>query len=114
VMIITPLLLLSQGTRDSVMGTGLGDTHGLCVFLTCVPPTCSSTEKNCCVRQLYIDFRKDLGWKWIHEPKGYHANFCLGPCPYIWSLDTQYSKVGLPTGRGGRGERGVKSDELAG
>ncbi|XP_014651609.1 PREDICTED: transforming growth factor beta-1 isoform X2 [Ceratotherium simum simum] len=53
----------------------------------------SSTEKNCCVRQLYIDFRKDLGWKWIHEPKGYHANFCLGPCPYIWSLDTQYSKV---------------------
>uniref|UniRef100_A0A2K5EU52 Transforming growth factor beta n=1 Tax=Aotus nancymaae TaxID=37293 RepID=A0A2K5EU52_AOTNA len=48
----------------------------------------SSTEKNCCVRQLYIDFRKDLGWKWIHEPKGYHANFCLGPCPYIWSLDT--------------------------
>ncbi|XP_036087575.1 transforming growth factor beta-1 proprotein isoform X2 [Rousettus aegyptiacus] len=53
----------------------------------------SSTEKNCCVRQLYIDFRKDLGWKWIHEPKGYHANFCLGPCPYIWSLDTQYSKL---------------------
>ncbi|XP_005868891.2 PREDICTED: transforming growth factor beta-1 [Myotis brandtii] len=53
----------------------------------------SSTEKNCCVRQLYIDFRKDLGWKWIHEPKGYHANFCLGPCPYIWSLETQYSKV---------------------
>ncbi|XP_074162996.1 transforming growth factor beta-1 proprotein [Sminthopsis crassicaudata] len=53
----------------------------------------SSSEKNCCVRQLYIDFRKDLGWKWIHEPKGYHANFCLGPCPYIWSLDNQYSKV---------------------
>ncbi|XP_061244345.1 transforming growth factor beta-1 proprotein isoform X1 [Bos javanicus] len=60
----------------------------------------SSTEKNCCVRQLYIDFRKDLGWKWIHEPKGYHANFCLGPCPYIWSLDTQYSKsrLGVPLG----------------
>lgn len=52
------------------------------------------------MRQLYIDFRKDLGWKWIHEPKGYHANFCLGPCPYIWSLDTQYSKVGLAHGTG--------------
>lgn len=50
------------------------------------------------MRQLYIDFRKDLGWKWIHEPKGYHANFCLGPCPYIWSLDTQYSKVRLVPG----------------
>lgn len=66
--------------------------------LTCIPPAHSSTEKNCCVRQLYIDFRKDLGWKWIHEPKGYHANFCLGPCPYIWSLDTQYSKVSLAHG----------------
>uniref|UniRef100_A0A8C8VFR1 Transforming growth factor beta n=1 Tax=Pelusios castaneus TaxID=367368 RepID=A0A8C8VFR1_9SAUR len=50
-------------------------------------------EKNCCVRPLYIDFRKDLQWKWIHEPKGYMANFCMGPCPYIWSADTQYSKV---------------------
>ncbi|XP_067413390.1 transforming growth factor beta-1 proprotein [Emydura macquarii macquarii] len=50
-------------------------------------------EKNCCVRPLYIDFRKDLQWKWIHEPKGYMANFCMGPCPYIWSSDTQYSKV---------------------
>lgn len=70
------------------------------LFLTFIPPAYSSTEKNCCVRQLYIDFRKDLGWKWIHEPKGYHANFCLGPCPYIWSLDTQYSKVSLAHGTG--------------
>ncbi|KAE8585726.1 hypothetical protein XENTR_v10021427 [Xenopus tropicalis] len=48
---------------------------------------------NCCVKPLYINFRKDLGWKWIHEPKGYEANYCLGNCPYIWSTDTQYSKV---------------------
>lgn len=46
------------------------------------------------MRPLYIDFRKDLQWKWIHEPKGYMANFCMGPCPYIWSADTQYTKVG--------------------
>ncbi|XP_078389423.1 transforming growth factor beta-1 proprotein-like isoform X2 [Cetorhinus maximus] len=52
-----------------------------------------SEEKNCCVRPMYIDFRKDLNWKWIHEPKGYYANFCMGPCPYIWSSDTQYSTV---------------------
>lgn len=50
-------------------------------------------EKNCCVRPLYIDFRNDLGWKWIHEPKGYKANFCMGPCPYIWSPDHQHTKV---------------------
>ena len=74
-----------------------------------LPTPHSSTEKNCCVRQLYIDFRKDLGWKWIHEPKGYHANFCLGPCPYIWSLDTQYSKVRLEPRLGWGGDGGSRT-----
>lgn len=50
-------------------------------------------EENCCVRPLYIDFRQDLGWKWVHEPKGYYANFCSGPCPYLRSADTTHSKV---------------------
>ncbi|XP_078090683.1 transforming growth factor beta-3 proprotein isoform X2 [Mustelus asterias] len=50
-------------------------------------------EDNCCVRPLYIDFRQDLRWKWIHEPKGYYANFCAGPCPYLRSADTQHSTV---------------------
>ncbi|XP_075043016.1 transforming growth factor beta-1 proprotein [Mixophyes fleayi] len=53
----------------------------------------TSPGKNCCVKPLYINFRKDLGWKWIHEPKGYEANYCLGNCPFIWSMDKQYSKV---------------------
>ncbi|XP_069799471.1 transforming growth factor beta-1 proprotein [Dendropsophus ebraccatus] len=53
----------------------------------------SNSGKNCCVKPLYINFRKDLGWKWIHEPKGYEANYCLGNCPFIWSMDKQYSRV---------------------
>ncbi|XP_066536133.1 transforming growth factor beta-3 proprotein [Hoplias malabaricus] len=53
----------------------------------------SNYEENCCVRRLYIDFRQDLGWKWIHEPKGYHANFCSGPCPYLRSADTTHSTL---------------------
>ncbi|XP_063287367.1 transforming growth factor beta-1 proprotein [Pelobates fuscus] len=53
----------------------------------------SNTGSNCCVKPLFINFRKDLGWKWIHEPKGYNANYCLGNCPFIWGMDTQYSKV---------------------
>ncbi|XP_042598786.1 transforming growth factor beta-3 proprotein-like [Cyprinus carpio] len=53
----------------------------------------SNYEENCCVRQLYIDFRQDLGWRWIHEPKGYHANFCSGPCPYLRSADTTHSSL---------------------
>ncbi|KAJ8356908.1 hypothetical protein SKAU_G00197020 [Synaphobranchus kaupii] len=50
-------------------------------------------QDSCCLRSLYIDFRKDLGWRWIQEPRGYHANFCAGACPYLWSADTQHSKV---------------------
>ncbi|XP_062378633.1 transforming growth factor beta-3 proprotein isoform X1 [Sardina pilchardus] len=50
-------------------------------------------EENCCVRELYIDFRQDLGWRWIHEPKGYYANFCSGPCPYLRSADTTHSSL---------------------
>ncbi|XP_007902706.1 transforming growth factor beta-2 proprotein [Callorhinchus milii] len=52
-----------------------------------------NVQDNCCLRPLYIDFRRDLGWKWIHEPKGYEANFCAGACPYLWSSDTQHSKI---------------------
>ncbi|XP_005986600.1 transforming growth factor beta-3 proprotein [Latimeria chalumnae] len=50
-------------------------------------------EDNCCVRPLYINFRQDLGWKWIYKPEGYFANFCSGPCPYLRSADTTHSTV---------------------
>ncbi|KAJ8368711.1 hypothetical protein SKAU_G00087390 [Synaphobranchus kaupii] len=54
---------------------------------------CSKNSENCCVRNLYIDFRKDLGWKWIHEPKGYYANYCLGSCTFFWNADNKYSQI---------------------
>lgn len=47
----------------------------------------------CCVRSLYIDFRKDLGWKWIHKPAGYYANYCTGSCSYFWNSENKYSQV---------------------
>ncbi|XP_034029832.1 LOW QUALITY PROTEIN: transforming growth factor beta-2 proprotein [Thalassophryne amazonica] len=52
-----------------------------------------NVQDNCCLRSLYIDFKKDLGWRWIHAPTGYEANFCAGACPYLWSADTQHAKV---------------------
>ncbi|XP_045063917.1 transforming growth factor beta-1 proprotein-like [Coregonus clupeaformis] len=52
---------------------------------------CSDKSESCCVRRLYIDFRK--GWKWIHEPTGYFANYCMGPCTYIWNTENKYSQV---------------------
>uniref|UniRef100_A0A672GN61 Transforming growth factor beta n=1 Tax=Salarias fasciatus TaxID=181472 RepID=A0A672GN61_SALFA len=54
---------------------------------------CSTTEESCCVRRLHIDFRRDLDWKWIHEPSGYDANYCSGPCPYLRSSDTTHSSL---------------------
>ncbi|KAM9777737.1 transforming growth factor beta-3 proprotein [Neosynchiropus ocellatus] len=50
-------------------------------------------EENCCVRPLYINFRQDLGWRWIHQPEGYYANFCSGPCPYLRSTETTHSSL---------------------
>ncbi|XP_077468344.1 transforming growth factor, beta 1a [Stigmatopora argus] len=55
--------------------------------------TCNAQTETCCVRSLYIDFRKDLGWKWIHRPTGYHANYCMGSCTYIWNAENKYSQI---------------------
>ncbi len=63
------------------------------ISCVCLPSSHRNVQDNCCLRSLYIDFKKDLGWRWIHEPKGYNANFCAGACPYLWSADTQHSNV---------------------
>ncbi|XP_068440343.1 transforming growth factor, beta 1a isoform X1 [Clinocottus analis] len=55
--------------------------------------TCTDQTETCCVQRLYIDFRKDLGWKWIHKPTGYHANYCMGSCTYIWNAENKYSQI---------------------
>ncbi|TDH15326.1 hypothetical protein EPR50_G00029960 [Perca flavescens] len=55
--------------------------------------TCTAQSETCCVRSLYIDFRKDLGWKWIHKPTGYNANYCMGSCTYIWNAENKYSQI---------------------
>ncbi|XP_033832355.1 transforming growth factor, beta 1a isoform X2 [Periophthalmus magnuspinnatus] len=55
--------------------------------------TCPAQTETCCVRSLYIDFRRDLGWKWIHKPTGYHANYCMGSCTYIWNAENKYSQI---------------------
>nr|AAD46997.1 transforming growth factor-beta precursor [Morone chrysops x Morone saxatilis] len=54
---------------------------------------CTAQTETCCVRSLYIDFRKDLGWKWIHKPTGYNANYCMGSCTYIWNAENKYSQI---------------------
>lgn len=79
-MMIPPHRLETQSTRRRKRGL---DTN-YCF---------STTEESCCVRKLHIDFRRDLDWKWIHEPSGYDANYCSGPCPYLRSADTTHSSL---------------------
>ncbi|XP_062843676.1 transforming growth factor, beta 1a [Trichomycterus rosablanca] len=55
--------------------------------------TCDEKTEICCMRKLYINFRRDLGWKWIHEPKGYLANYCMGSCTYIRNAENKYSQI---------------------
>lgn len=66
-----------------------------CWYISVCMLCLSGSDQGCCLRSLYIDFRRDLNWKWIHEPKGYKANFCAGNCPYLWSANNHYNMVSL-------------------
>jgi len=71
--------------------------RNLCVISTLPYFLKRSQTEACSVKSLYIDFRKDLGWKWIHQPTGYFANYCMGSCTYIWNAENKYSQVNHAT-----------------
>ncbi|XP_063957579.1 transforming growth factor beta-2 proprotein-like [Lytechinus pictus] len=54
---------------------------------------CDQNSPNCCLRPLLINFRRDLKWNWIRQPRVYSPNFCAGSCPYILSADTSHASV---------------------
>ncbi|XP_010896681.1 transforming growth factor beta-2 proprotein [Esox lucius] len=87
----TPHLILTLFPSDRVDNPGKKNRKRRAAADT---TTCSrNSDPGCCLRSLYIDFRRDLNWKWIHEPKGYKANFCSGSCPYLWSADNHYNMI---------------------
>ncbi|XP_018592829.2 transforming growth factor beta-2 proprotein [Scleropages formosus] len=87
----TPHLILTLLPSDRLENPGKKNRKRRAAADT---PACSrNADQGCCLRSLYIDFRRDLNWKWIHEPKGYKANFCAGNCPYLWSADSHYNMI---------------------
>ncbi|CAB1325067.1 unnamed protein product [Coregonus sp. 'balchen'] len=87
----TPHLILTLLPSDRVENPGKKTRKKRATADT---TTCSrNSDADCCLRSLYIHFRRDLNWKWIHEPKGYKANFCSGSCPYLWSADNHYNMI---------------------
>lgn len=58
----------------------------------------------CCFCLLYIDFKKDLCWKWLYVLKGFYVNYCVGYCFLMWGVEKQnyyiiimflYNKINL-------------------
>lgn len=37
-------------------------------------------ETNCCIKELTVDFHKDLGFDWIIYPTTFQPNYCKGQC----------------------------------
>ncbi len=60
---------------------------------TCV----DQTQPSCCLRQIYVNFKRNLGWSWIRQPKGYYPNYCAGSCSYVngsmWNAQTHHASV---------------------
>lgn len=53
--------------------------------------SCSSTsEPNCCLRPLSINFHQDLNWTWVSHPISAEVNYCNGLCPAYWGSDTDH------------------------
>ena len=36
--------------------------------------------EECCVHQMYIDFKDTYGWEFIISPSGFEFNYCNGDC----------------------------------
>lgn len=51
-------------------------------------PAINSTEclmsppQTCCLRNLVVDFNRDLGFNWLLQPTTYAINYCAGLCPW--------------------------------
>lgn len=41
---------------------------------------CINEETNCCIKDLTVNFQRDLGWDWILYPHSFKPNYCKGEC----------------------------------
>lgn len=50
-----------------------------------------SPPQTCCLRNLVVDFHRDLGFNWILQPTTYAINYCSGLCPWTVPQATESS-----------------------
>ena len=62
---------------------------------------CQPDTTTCCLHPLTINFKEDLGFTFVLQPKQFDANFCLGFCPEVSDalmtpgVYEMYSRIGL-------------------
>lgn len=74
-------ILHSRRKRNSVNGV----SKGYCFA--------NPDQANCCVRELEINFHRDLDYTWILAPESYPSNYCDGLCPIYWPSETDSTSL---------------------
>ncbi|XP_033635444.1 transforming growth factor beta-3 proprotein-like [Asterias rubens] len=93
-----PRLVVLAPANDTLGPNGGGHNRRRRSTSTYGQNTCADqTQPSCCLRQFYVNFKHDLNWSWIRQPKGYYPNYCAGSCSYVngsvWNSQTHHAQV---------------------
>ena len=56
-------------------------------------PFCSNNTKTCCLKELTVNFKKDLGWNFVKKPEEIYVNYCDGLCPLGTSVTPSHFEL---------------------
>jgi hypothetical protein len=85
-----PTLFITSEVWNSAVTGGRGRRQTL-DFDYC--NSLSTKQPKCCLRSFRLNFKKDLGWDWIVQPKTISLNQCLGECEPHWGEDVSHVQV---------------------
>jgi hypothetical protein len=85
-----PTLFITSEVWNSAVTGGRGRRQTL-DFDYC--NSLSTKQPKCCLRSFRLNFKKDLGWDWIVQPKTISLNQCLGECEPHWGEDVSHVQI---------------------
>ena len=54
---------------------------------------CSNSTQTCCLKELTVNFRRDLKWNFVKEPSEIYVNYCGGLCPLGTNSTSTHSEL---------------------
>lgn len=54
---------------------------------------CSNSSQICCLKELTVNFQRDLGWNFVKLPQEIYVNYCSGLCPVGSSVTSTHSEL---------------------